>query len=124
MSTDLLPALQKNDGGTPNASLRSNQVGQNPFVSTLPGAGNGQTLVTLGPCAGNTVHTHPRGALALAISSLHSAFPTHKSVLHQVSSSSHLECTDSGSPIVFMLGARGASCCVALPSQLRLLQSA
>ncbi len=35
---------------------------QNPFVSTLPGDGNGQTLITLGPCAGNTMHTHPRGS--------------------------------------------------------------
>ena len=35
---------------------------QNPFLSTLPGDGNGQTLVTLGPCAGNTIHTHPRGS--------------------------------------------------------------
>lgn len=38
------------------------QVSQNPFQSTLPGDGNGQTLVTLGPCSGNTVHTHPRGS--------------------------------------------------------------
>jgi len=53
---------KKTDGGTPNSSLRSNQVSQNPFQSTLPGAGNGQTLVTLGPCSGNTVHTHPRGS--------------------------------------------------------------
>jgi quercetin dioxygenase-like cupin family protein len=53
---------KKTDGGTPNASLRSNQVSQNPFQSTLPGDGNGQTLVTMGPCSGNTVHTHPRGS--------------------------------------------------------------
>lgn len=50
------------DGGTPNAHLKSNQVAQNPFQSTLPGDGNGQTLVTMGPCSGNTVHTHPRGS--------------------------------------------------------------
>ena len=37
-------------------------VGQNPFLSTLPGDGNGQTLVKLGPCASNTPHTHPRGS--------------------------------------------------------------
>ena len=50
-----MPALLK----VPFACL---QVSQNPFLSTLPGDGNGQTLVTLGPCSGNTVHTHPRGS--------------------------------------------------------------
>lgn len=47
---------------TPNGSIRPNQVTTNPFLSTLPGDGNGQTLVTLGPCASNTPHTHPRGS--------------------------------------------------------------
>ena len=37
-------------------------VGNNPFLSTLPGTGNGQTVVTMGPCAGNTPHVHPRGS--------------------------------------------------------------
>ena len=39
---------QKTDGGTPNGSLRSSQVSQNPFLTSLPGRGNGQTLVTMG----------------------------------------------------------------------------
>jgi quercetin dioxygenase-like cupin family protein len=52
----------KTDGGTPNGSLKSSQVQSNPFLTTLPGRGNGQTLVTMGPCAGNTPHTHPRGS--------------------------------------------------------------
>ena len=43
-----LCAAQKTDGGTPNGSLKSSQVGQNPFLTTLPGRGNGQTLVTVG----------------------------------------------------------------------------
>jgi len=47
---------------TPNGFLQPNQVNTNPFLSTLPGDGNGQALVTLGPCAGNTPHTHPRGS--------------------------------------------------------------
>ncbi|KAK9804999.1 hypothetical protein WJX73_010155 [Symbiochloris irregularis] len=47
---------------TPNGMLQQNQVAQNPFLSTLPGDGNGQTIVTMGPCAGNTPHTHPRGS--------------------------------------------------------------
>ncbi|KAK9809020.1 hypothetical protein WJX72_008010 [[Myrmecia] bisecta] len=47
---------------TPNGNIQQNQVGNNPFLSTLPGDGNGQTLVTMGPCAGNTPHTHPRGS--------------------------------------------------------------
>lgn len=29
-------------------------VNQNPFLSTLPGVGFGQTIVTMGPCAGNS----------------------------------------------------------------------
>jgi len=40
--------LQKTDGGTPNGSLKSSQVQSNPFLTTLPGRGNGQTLVTMG----------------------------------------------------------------------------
>ena len=39
---------QKTDGGTPNGSLKSSQVQSNPFLTTLPGRGNGQTLVTMG----------------------------------------------------------------------------
>ena len=56
-------ATAATDGGGGNGSnLKSNQVAQNPFLSSLPGDGNGQTLVTLAPCSGNTVHTHPRGS--------------------------------------------------------------
>jgi oxalate decarboxylase/phosphoglucose isomerase-like protein (cupin superfamily) len=47
---------------TPNGNLRQNQAPQNPFLTTLPGPGFGQTIVTMGPCAGNTPHTHPRGS--------------------------------------------------------------
>lgn len=47
---------------TPNGMLQGNQVNTNPFLSTLPGDGNGQTIVTMGPCAGNTPHVHPRGS--------------------------------------------------------------
>jgi hypothetical protein len=47
---------------TPNGNIRQDQAGNNPFLSTLPGTGNGQTIVTMGPCAGNTPHTHPRGS--------------------------------------------------------------
>lgn len=31
-------------------------------MSTLPEGGDGQTLVTLGPCSGSAPHTHPRGS--------------------------------------------------------------
>ncbi|KAL3156345.1 hypothetical protein ABBQ38_000663 [Trebouxia sp. C0009 RCD-2024] len=47
---------------TPNSNIKQNQVGNNPFLSTLPGTGNAQTVVTMGPCAGNTPHVHPRGS--------------------------------------------------------------
>lgn len=47
---------------TPNGNLKQNQASTNGFLSTLPGDGNGQTLVTLGPCAGNNPHVHPRGS--------------------------------------------------------------
>ncbi|KAL3152489.1 hypothetical protein ABBQ32_001524 [Trebouxia sp. C0010 RCD-2024] len=47
---------------TPNGNIKQNQVGNNPFLSTLPGTGNAQTVVTMGPCAGNTPHVHPRGS--------------------------------------------------------------
>jgi hypothetical protein len=33
------------------------RVFDNPFLSTLPGTGNAQALVTFGPCAGNTIHS-------------------------------------------------------------------
>jgi len=39
---------QKTDGGTPDGQLVSNQVGQNPYLTSLPQRGNGQTLVTMG----------------------------------------------------------------------------
>ena len=39
---------QKTDGGTPNGQLVSNQVGQNPYLTSLPQRGNGQTLVSMG----------------------------------------------------------------------------
>jgi quercetin dioxygenase-like cupin family protein len=58
----VLAATETDGGGGNGSSLRSNQVSQNPFLSSLPGDGNGQTLVTLAPCSGNTVHTHPRGS--------------------------------------------------------------
>jgi oxalate decarboxylase/phosphoglucose isomerase-like protein (cupin superfamily) len=47
---------------TPNSNIRQNQAPQNPFLTSLPNGGNGQTVVTMGPCAGNTPHTHPRGS--------------------------------------------------------------
>ncbi|KAK9811073.1 hypothetical protein WJX73_000154 [Symbiochloris irregularis] len=47
---------------TPNGMLIPNQVSQNPYLSTLPDGGNGQAILRLGPCAGNTPHTHPRGS--------------------------------------------------------------
>jgi quercetin dioxygenase-like cupin family protein len=59
---DFRTAKKTDMGGGNGSNLKSNQVGQNPFLSTLPGDGNGQTLVTLAPCSGNTVHTHPRGS--------------------------------------------------------------
>ena len=46
----------------PNSAIFANQVNTNPFLATLPNGGNGQTLVKLGPCAGNNAHTHPRGS--------------------------------------------------------------
>lgn len=53
---------KKVEGGTPTSSLRGNNVGSNPFLTTLPHRGNGQTLVTMGPCSGNSPHNHPRGS--------------------------------------------------------------
>lgn len=36
-------------------------VNNNQVLATLPGAGVGQNLVTLAPCAINQPHVHPRG---------------------------------------------------------------
>lgn len=52
----------KNDGGTPSGSLRLNMVAENPFLSTLSDNGNSQALATLGPCTGNSPHSHPRSS--------------------------------------------------------------
>ncbi|KAL3132032.1 hypothetical protein ABBQ32_008650 [Trebouxia sp. C0010 RCD-2024] len=61
----LSPPAQPGDH-TPNGNIRQNQVGNNPFLSgpgsTLPGTGSAQTVVSMGPCAGNTPHVHPRGS--------------------------------------------------------------
>jgi quercetin dioxygenase-like cupin family protein len=56
-----LPASHPTDL-TPNSNIRQNQAPQNPFLTSLPNGGSGQTVVTMGPCAGNTPHTHPRGS--------------------------------------------------------------
>ncbi|KAK9836900.1 hypothetical protein WJX74_010720 [Apatococcus lobatus] len=47
---------------TPNGNQTTNFIQNNPFLATLPNGGNGQNLLRLGPCAGNTLHTHPRGS--------------------------------------------------------------
>lgn len=36
-------------------------VNSNQVLATLPGAGVGQNLVSLAPCAVNQPHVHPRG---------------------------------------------------------------
>ena len=36
-------------------------VNSNQALATLPGAGVGQNLITLAPCAINQPHVHPRG---------------------------------------------------------------
>ena len=50
-------AAQKTEGGTPNGNLVSSQVQSNPFLTTLPHRGNGQTLVTMGALATATTLT-------------------------------------------------------------------
>lgn len=39
-----------------------NNVNTNSFVQVLTGAGFAQNMLTLGACAGNNAHSHPRGA--------------------------------------------------------------
>jgi hypothetical protein len=45
----------------PGGSARSNQVGQNPFLGSLPGEGLSQLVLTLNGCGVNGLHVHPRG---------------------------------------------------------------
>jgi len=46
---------------TPFGNLRPMFVNFNPALATLPGEGSAQNLVTVGPCAVNQPHNHPRG---------------------------------------------------------------
>lgn len=49
------------DSETPNGRASALNVATNPLLGTLPGHGIGQNLISLGPCAINQPHVHPRG---------------------------------------------------------------
>lgn len=60
-ASDFIFKFQKVDVQTKFGNLRNLFVGQDPALADLPGDGVGQNLVTVGPCAINQPHSHPRG---------------------------------------------------------------
>ena len=65
---------------TPFGNLRNLFINQDPILATLPHGGVAQNLVTLGPCAINQPHSHPRGTEISHVTegtSPPSRFPAH-----------------------------------------------
>lgn len=58
---DFVFKFKKTTDDTPFGNLRPMFVDFNPALATLPGDGASQNLVTVGPCAINQPHNHPRG---------------------------------------------------------------
>ncbi|KAL3158143.1 hypothetical protein ABBQ32_011738 [Trebouxia sp. C0010 RCD-2024] len=54
-------AFDTPDTSTPGGNLSGLFVSNDQALATLPGAGVGQNLVSLAPCAVNQPHVHPRG---------------------------------------------------------------
>ncbi|KAG0561588.1 hypothetical protein KC19_9G076000 [Ceratodon purpureus] len=59
-SDDFIFKFKKTADLTPFGNLRPMFVDFNPALATLPGDGASQNLVTVGPCAINQPHNHPR----------------------------------------------------------------
>lgn len=59
--SDFIFKFQNVDTQTKFGNLRNLFVNNDPALATLPGEGVGQNLVTVGPCAINQPHSHPRG---------------------------------------------------------------
>lgn len=59
-SDDFLFKFEKTSEKTPFGDLRPMFVDFNAALATLPGDGASQNLVTVGPCAVNQPHNHPR----------------------------------------------------------------
>ncbi|XP_024366024.1 uncharacterized protein [Physcomitrium patens] len=59
-SNDFIFKFQSVTEETPFGNLRTMFVNDNPALATLPGEGAAQNLVTVGPCAINQPHNHPR----------------------------------------------------------------
>lgn len=59
-SDDFIFKFQTTADVTPFGNLRPMFVDFNPALATLPGDGASQNLVTVGPCAINQPHNHPR----------------------------------------------------------------
>lgn len=57
---DFVFKFEKTTDKTPFGNLRPMFVDFNPALATLPGDGASQNLVTVGPCAINQPHNHPR----------------------------------------------------------------
>lgn len=60
-ANDFVFKFKKESDHTKFGNLRPMFVDANPALATLPGDGASQNLVTVGPCAINQPHTHPRG---------------------------------------------------------------
>jgi len=58
---DFVFKFEETTDKTPFGDLRPMFVDFNAALATLPGDGASQNLVTVGPCAINQPHTHPRG---------------------------------------------------------------
>jgi quercetin dioxygenase-like cupin family protein len=59
-NSDFIFKFEKTADVTPFGNLRPLFVDFNPALATLPGDGAAQNLVTVGPCAINQPHNHPR----------------------------------------------------------------
>lgn len=60
-ASDFVFKFESVDQQTKFGNLRNLFVNNDPALATLPNDGVGQNLVTVGPCAVNQPHTHPRG---------------------------------------------------------------
>lgn len=60
-NNDFLFKFQRTAEKTPFGNLRPLFVNFDPALATLPNDGVAQNLVTVGPCAINQPHNHPRG---------------------------------------------------------------
>jgi hypothetical protein len=62
--------------------VQNTNINTNSFVQTLTGAGTAQNMLTLGPCAGNSAHSHPRGAeISIVVRGMQGPLMAHQNSL-------------------------------------------